>query len=290
MALSEKRNVSHESTPMQRADEIGRPRGPRVVQRIACRRAGDRRADKATPRRDVAAHGGMQSLPLSRPATPAFFQACQLPGMLRTSLKPCALQHARGDARPVAAVAVDGDRLSLCPVRRASSAARAGRDAARRECVLLSILGRAHVDDLQHPWRSLTSCTVICGDFLEREAGVVPGLHAADQVAGELRVAGAEEQRDDLFHLRRRSRAPAGSARSGSSSQPAQIESSASRRCSARRRCDRRQRRASSAYPPDTPSLLLDRLLELLRRQRRDARADCQAPPGPSALTFFMRV
>ena len=170
-----------------------------------------------------------------------------------------------------------------CPACRASSPARAGRctsprgrarPATRRACARRAPGGPSAAAPRRARGRSSAARPV------EREPLVVPLLHAAEQVAAELRVPDPDEL---PLHLGQVGVLAAGRGRSASPGRASTRPRSTvppSARCSARRRCARRRTPSIWRLSTSCTSALLDGLLERLRRRAAGRSAAGRARPG----------
>src|ERR1019366_3897102 len=93
-----------------------------------------------------------------------------------------------------------------------------------RDMPLVPLIQRAHVKKLEPLPRALDFLHGHLPDFIQRQSRVIPCLHSADEVAGELRITSAEEESNDFMSFSSDSNTKR-MGLAGSSSQPAQMES-----------------------------------------------------------------
>src|SRR5207302_5540553 len=122
-------------------------------------------------------------------------------GHIAHAMEAFLFQNARADTRAIATVAIDGGWFFF--VELAGLFAQIGnKDAMRAGHVALLPLGRrAHVHDLQSPAGVFDFMHCYLSDLLQRQPGVVPRFHPADEIAHEFRVAGADEELEYLIQF-----------------------------------------------------------------------------------------
>ena len=220
---------------------------------------------------------------------PAAFHAFQLPGTLRTSVNPFRQEQARRQTGPVAAVAVHGDGLLL--VQPVGFLLQLGQEDVLRtgDVTVLPLLGRADIQHLYVAGAFFDFVNGHLGQSRQRQPGVVPLVHPAEQIAAELRVPDPQQL---PLHFRQ-----VGVLWQDEEDRLLGVEHPSGPDGQLGVRPDAHgPRDVSAAERQHLPvvhklrPLRRDRFLKLLRRRRGGHVGSRPSTSGPSALTFFIRL
>src|SRR5206468_12165802 len=123
--------------------------------------------------------------------------AGNIPKLVKSSL----LEDACGDARAVAAAAVNRRRLIAIKLAYSLAKLRYINVMCAGNMTLFPFTGRTHIDDLQRRLSIVQLVDAHLSDPFQRKSRCMPRFHSADQIAGEFRVSGPNNQTHDSFKI-----------------------------------------------------------------------------------------